>query len=368
MARLKVAAAGNAEKNINRIDGRFQAEALRFLRGFDTGRLYNSFYSNSDPTGAEREENPSFNWRVEGVTADDITVGPGVATAYGYDIISEETVHFSLDSSSFGEEFYIYIEWDLGNPDEAVGKIEIRNVYEDDGHRVKLWKPTMQNLILNPNGIFQMVIARISINEDGGVSSIREASFPGADIWNQPLYALNSERAVHSENALYAEGKSDKTIAGYFNDIYQRIKDLGHRSSKVVLPEGGEAVLNEIHRQGNYVLLSLETYYEVPSSGWEKTVGIPGVETETETREWLDTSWTFTIPEFFRPKGEILFQTGAIGSCNYTSYHNAEWNSAVDGQITTDGKLILKLRHDNQRSNYCLRIIKLRLGWEANPI
>ena len=78
--RLKVAAAGNAEKNINPIDGRFQAEALRFLRGFDVGILHNTFYSDADPTGEMRDDNPSFNWKIEGKTVDDITVGPGMAT------------------------------------------------------------------------------------------------------------------------------------------------------------------------------------------------------------------------------------------------------------------------------------------------
>lgn len=43
MARLNVAAAGNADENINLINARFQAEALRRLRGHDVGVLDNSF-------------------------------------------------------------------------------------------------------------------------------------------------------------------------------------------------------------------------------------------------------------------------------------------------------------------------------------
>ena len=85
-----------------------------------------------------------------------------------------------------------------------------------------------------------------------------------------------------------------------------------------------------------------------------------------------NTSWTFTIPEFFRPKEEISFQTGAIGTYTYENYKNNEWNYAADGQITTDGKLILKIRYypgsSGMNYDYRLTNIKLRLGWEANPI
>lgn len=93
MARLNVAAAGNADENINLINARFQAEALRRLRGHDVGVLDNSFFTDGNPKGLNRTENPDFMWKLTASNILDIAIGRGMATAYGYDLQSEETVH-----------------------------------------------------------------------------------------------------------------------------------------------------------------------------------------------------------------------------------------------------------------------------------
>ncbi len=268
--RLKVAAAGNAEKNINPIDGRFQAEALRFLRGFDVGILHNTFYSDADPTGEMRDDNPSFNWKIEGKTVDDITVGPGMATAYGYDILNEETIHLKADRSNPNGMFYIYLEWNLSNPDEAVGKIDIH--YGPDSPEGVAWF-RKDNLCINPNGIFRMILAKVGFNEDGTITTITEGSFGNYDGY-QPLYAINSGHAVYSEYAQYAEGYSDKTLAAHLQAINDRLEKLGRREGEVQLSYG-TASTNKLIKEGNYCHMRLDVTipYFTTSYGTKKEIG-----------------------------------------------------------------------------------------------
>ena len=281
--RIAVAAAGNAEKSINIINARFQAEALRQLRGYDTGVLVNSFFSSDDPTGEKRTQNSDFVWKLTASTVSDIAVGRGMATAYGFDIQSEETVHLTATAPSAGSKYlFIYLEWDFSNPEEASGKIDIR-----DNGSSSSWTPSRRdNLITNPIGAYQMILYRLQVNTAGRITATTKWSELGVASIECPLFALYCKNAANAKYADYASGKTDKTIAGWLNDIYSRLDNLGFREgvasyTGTQMPQFTGAV-NSLKRCGKYVIFNFSMNITAASK-----------------------PLTITIPEGFRPKTSV---------------------------------------------------------------
>ena len=219
MARLTLAAAGNADENINLINPRFQAEALRHVRGYDVGILKNSFYSSASPRGTSRQSNDDFMWPLTASNVLDIAVGRGMATAYGYDLQSEETVHLRGTAPASGVKYlFIYLEWDLSNPEEAVGSINIH----DNGTSTS-WTPSRQdNLITNPIGIYQMPLYRVTVNTSGSVYNKVTYTTLGVKVIEYPLRA---EYAGRCENADEADNAT--ALAGEAASVYNGVLTLG---------------------------------------------------------------------------------------------------------------------------------------------
>lgn len=212
MQRLSVAAAGNADENTNLINARFQAEALRRIRGYDCGVLDNSFYSGASPKGLVRDKNADFMWKLTATNVADIAVGRGMATAYGFDIQSEATVHFTaVAAPSAGVKYYfIYLEWDLSNPVEANGKIDIF----DNGSSANWTPPRQDNLITNPIGVYQMPLYRLTVNTSGTVLSAVNWSVLGVLTLGNVLrseYAGRSDTADNADNSNAIAGESAGT-------------------------------------------------------------------------------------------------------------------------------------------------------------
>ena len=251
--RLSVAAAGNAEKNINIINARFQAEALRQLRGYDTGVLVNSFFSSADPTGEKRSQNGGFMWKLTASTVSDIAVGRGMATAYGFDIQSEETVHLTATAPSAGSKYlFIYLEWDFSNPEEAFGKIDIR-----DNGSSSSWTPSRRdNLITNPIGAYQMILYRLQVNTAGRITATTKWDELGVTSIEWPLFALNCKNATNAKYAEYATGKTDRTLKEQLEEIYRRLEALGFKTGTISGTGGGSIVSSSLKKQGKYVLLT----------------------------------------------------------------------------------------------------------------
>ena len=228
--RISVAAAGNAEKNINIINARFQAEALRQLRGIDTGVLINSFYTADHPRGDQRTQNNDFIWKLTASTVSDIAVGRGMATAYGFDIQSEETVHLSAVAPSAGTKYlFVYLEWDFSNPEEASGKIDIR-----DNGSSSSWTPSRQdNLITNPLGTYQLILYRLQVNTAGRITATASWKDIGVPSIECPLFAKYCERASNTDYADYATGRTDKTLKQHLDEIYQRLNDMGFKTGTI---------------------------------------------------------------------------------------------------------------------------------------
>ena len=261
--RIAVAAAGNADENINVINARFQAEALRQLRGYDTGVLVNSFFSSADPTGEKRDQNSDFMWKLTASTVSDIAVGRGMATAYGFDIQSEETVHLTATAPSAGSKYlFIYLEWDFSNPEEAFGKIDIR-----DNGSSSSWTPSRRdNLITNPIGAYQMILYRLQVNTAGRITATTKWDELGVTSIEWPLFALNCRNATNAKYAEYATGKTDKTVGSHLDVIYKRLEELGFKEgvAQVDTVAGQDypthTSVNSLRKCGKFVIFNICVY------------------------------------------------------------------------------------------------------------
>ena len=222
---ISIAAAGNADTNVNLIDHRFMAEALRQIRGIDCGVLDNSFYSSADATGLSRTNNSSFKWKLTASNVQNITVGRGMATAYGIDAKSESDVSFTATAPSSGTKYlFIYLQWDLSNPVEGKGDL----LLHDNGSSATWTPPYQDNLITNPIGKYQMPLYRLAVNTSGTVTSTTSWAALGVLTVSYPLRA---QHANHAEQADYAEyckdHQSDGTIHNRLTAITGRLDTLG---------------------------------------------------------------------------------------------------------------------------------------------
>ena len=359
MARLNVAAAGNAEENINLINARFQAEALRRIRGVDCGVLDNSFYSGTDNTALSRTANANFMWKLTASNVQNITVGRGMATAYGFDIQSEADVSFTATAPSAGTKYlFVYLEWDLSNPVEAVGSIKI----QDNGSGSSWTPPSQDNLITNPIGKYQMPLYRLAVNTSGTVTGTQDWSALGVRTIGNPRRADYATRANDSDRADYASGDTTgKTIAENTSSILSRLDALGFRTGSITLPNGS-ATVNKVDRQGNYCILTLKVDYPKTTGGQSSPTGIQRTSGDEYTSTWDN----FQIPANLRPKNDMSFNAAAyLAGPGYGNYVGS-W-CIVNCTITAAGKLTIKLSGGGYYTSH-LQTIDLYIGYEAPAI
>lgn len=355
MAQIAVAGAGNANENINLINPRFQAEALRQIRGYDVGVLKNTFFTSTSATGTSRTANPDFMWKLNtsgGITA--VRVGRGMATAYGYDIQSEAEVTLAGTIPASGTKYvFVYLEWDLHNPNMAVGSIKLR-----DNGTSSSWTPSSQNnLITNPTGIYQMILYRLTVNASGTITATANWENFGVKTIG---YNLRSEHANHAENADEAThaGAADKatyagnntsagTIDARIVDICGRLDKLGFSSGAVTFC--GTSYSSAAKRQGNYVVVDIQTTRSL---------------TAEQARNYLSmgTSPIITLPAGFRPKTAFTFYT-----CFATSGRE-DIGQTFKITVGTDGKAYSALMAYSSGVMWGENwIFKIRLGFEAPP-
>lgn len=280
--RLEVAAAGNANENINLIDAQFQAEALRALRGKDCGVLDNSFFSDANPRGDKRDENASFMWELTAENAQTITIGRGMASAYGYDIKNKDEVTFTVVAPSAGSKFvFIFLSWDLSNPTEALGEIDIH----DNGGAAAWTPPYQDNLITSPIGKYQMPLYRIEINPSGQVVSTAEWTALGVETIIGVHHAQNAEL---SYQACYADDNTSETIGERLQALVARVNSLGFRQATFSIAGIGGQIIT---RQGNYVKVRVQAAVH-PQLEWY-------------AQYFANDKTICTLPELFRPTASL---------------------------------------------------------------
>lgn len=359
MARLNVAAAGNAETNANLINARFQAEALRRLRGHDCGVLDNSFYSSANDTGLSRSANTNFMWPLNAANVQTITVGRGMATAYGYDIQSEDEVTLVGTAPSSGTKYlFVYLEWDLSNPVEAVGSL----LLHDNGASASWTPPYQDNLITNPIGKYQMPLYRLSVNTSGTVTGSISWTGLGIKTIGNPLRADYANRAEDSNRADYPSGDtSGQTIKQQLDTVRGRLDALGFRTGSITLPNGS-ATTNKVDRQGNYVILNLKIGY--PDSGENNGITRSSGDSRSAT-------WIFTVPTNFRPKTQMSVSCVAYGYFLDGAGGGGVFSFVPSCTLGTDGKLTLTTSGYSGTSDWpptCIKRLQLNLGYEAPAI
>lgn len=346
--RLGVAAAGNAEENINLIDARFQAEALRAQRGIDCGVLDNSFYSTADKRGASRNANTAFMWQLTASDIQNITVGRGMATAYGYDMKSESDTSFTALAPSAGSKYvFIYLSWDLSNPAEANGTIDIH-----DNGSGEAWNPPYQdNLITNQNGKYQMPLYRLKINTSGQVEQISKWTELGVQTITGVNHAYYCENATAAK---YAEGDPTKTIKEYHEEFDKRLTALGFRSESLSV---AGLPAQKITRQGNYVICNITTDIEPSIDVLQKYFAEMG-----QAQEPL-----CTLPPQFRPAQHC---TGIVGIFAKGDFGMGTGASVVS--INTNGKVWISSEYvpgiGDSYNNEDGFALLFRASFEAPPI
>ena len=335
--RLEVAAAGNANENINLIDAQFQAEALRALRGKDCGVLDNSFFSDANPRGDERDENVSFMWELTAENAQNITVGRGMATAYGYDIKNKDEVTFTVAAPSAGSKFvFVFLSWDLSNPTEALGEIDIH-----DNGNAATWTPQYQdNLITSPIGKYQMPLYRIELNTSGQVVSTAEWTALGVETITGVHHAQNAE---FSYQAKYADDDTSETIGERLQTLVARVDSLGFRQTTITVAGiGGQTIT----RQGNYVLINVVADI-TPDMTWYQNY-------------FPNDKVLCTLPELFRPKVDRLASVCIVAK-------DGIGIAASSVSVGTDGAVKTIINSGPEVTNKAARLV-FCVGFEAPPI
>lgn len=369
MAQITLAGAGSAAQSVNLINPRFQAEALRAIRGYDIGVLDNSFYTSTSPKGINRTSNSTFMWPLTttgGISS--VVVGRGMATAYGYDIQSEAPVTLSAAPPASGINYYfIYLEWDLHNTSLAVGSLKIRN-----NGTSSTWTPTSQdNLITNPVGTYQMILYRLTVNSSGVITASSGWESFGVKTIRYNLrseYANRAEEADHatnadlSTNATYANGnQAAGTIDARLVAVVNRLDKLGFRSGAVTFcgtSYGSTTTGGTVTASISWVNGPVNPYtYQNNSLKGSSTVVVKSFSGEiaaVHINTWNSTTGTITYsitttPSARRGSGTITFEYSAVGANgvqrqgNFVEVHlkvtrtftSTEWTQYISAAATT---------------------------------
>lgn len=197
-AQLTVMAAGNPVTNTNLINARIVAEAMRNLRGWDTGVLDNSFMSaTSSSENYVRDPNNAFMWQLTASNNNNIQVGRGMATSYGFDIQSEQNYILSITPPATGIKYaFVYLEWDFTNPVEAFGRLDIW----DNGANA-VWTPAQDNLTTNPIGVYRMPLYRLAINTAGSITATTAWTSLGVGTWKGAYWSKISDLSTETKTA-----------------------------------------------------------------------------------------------------------------------------------------------------------------------
>ncbi len=192
---------GNELDGYNKIQAKNDAKIKRNTRGFETGILDLSFLGDTD----SRVENAAESFQITATNTQNITLGRGIATCYGFDLVVEELKQLDTISAPAVDVKYVFIflEWDLSDPDSNQFNIGMW-----DNGTGSSWTPASQDNLANiPNGRYQLPIYRLTIATNGNVTATQNYATLGVVTYR------GVQEANYSQTALKYD-TTDETTTG----------------------------------------------------------------------------------------------------------------------------------------------------------
>lgn len=205
---------GNELDGYNQIQAKNDAKIKRNNRGFETGILDMSFLGDTDT----RVENVAESFQLTATNTQNITLGRGIATCYGFDLVVDDLKLLDTFSAPATSEKYVFIflEWDLSDPDSNEFNIGMW-----DNGTGSSWTPSSQdNLALVPNGKYMMPLYRLTISTNGNVTNIVGYATLG----------IQTYKGVRNSNYSETSNKYDQKTESDEGTISNKFKQLDDKN------------------------------------------------------------------------------------------------------------------------------------------
>ena len=232
---------GDKEKGINEIKPYLTASQNRTARGGDSTGVLCGF-------------------DVVGNNIRTVTIRPGVASAWGYDIFTDEDVSLSGNIPAAGDKYiYILASIDLSNI-PAVFNIELH----DNGNNPTFTPTPQDNFISNPSGRHKITLHRLKVNTSGAITEKLGWRSFGVKSISMP------ENAKHADvsNSYESGGGIDTALKKLNTDfvsadaaITSRLEQLGFKTGSVSGITGAT-----LTKQAKYAILKLGNNLAFPKS------------------------------------------------------------------------------------------------------
>lgn len=210
---------GNELDGYNKIQAKNDARIKRNTRGFETGILDMSFQGDTET----RVPNAAESFQLTATTNQNITLGKGIATCYGFDLVVDGLILFdTIAPPAVNEKYiFIYLEWNLANPDSNEF-----NVGTWDNGTGTTWTPAEQDNLANvPNGKYRLPLYRLTISSNGNITGTQNYATLGVQTYN------GTQNTNYAQTALKYDNKDDTvdgSIAKKFREVldYQAETDI----------------------------------------------------------------------------------------------------------------------------------------------
>lgn len=287
---------GNEIEGYNKIEAKNDAKIKRQLRGFENGVLDLGFMGDN----GTRVPNPNDAFALTATTNQNISIGPGIATCYGYDLVVSSLVQLDTVTppATLNKYLFVFLEWDLSDPDSNEFNVGIW-----DNGTSTVWTPSEQdNLALIENGKYRMPIYRLVLATNGTITSTLNYAALGVVFRTGVELSQNANKAKDYNTTSGTIKEKFATIDNKFVDYNARLTALGFKMGNVVIDD--IARTNSIKRQGNYCIINFTGQKNYGSFDW------------TFSHFFDDDEIIGSVPENFKPEASkpgILIATTTSG-------------------------------------------------------
>ena len=245
---------GDKEKGINEIKPYLTASQNRTARGGDSTGVICGF-------------------EVVGNNIRTVTIRPGVASAWGYDIFTDEDVNLSGNIPAAGDKYiYILASIDLSNI-PAVFNIELH----DNGNNPTFTPTPQDDLISNPSGRHKLILHRLKVNTSGTITEKLGWRSFGVKTLSM------AENAKHADvsNSYESGGGIDTALKNIKADfvaadaaIITRLENLGFKTGSVSGITG-----TTLSKVGTYAIWQFPCGINLPGGSMNINIGFSSLST-----------------------------------------------------------------------------------------